>query len=304
MIRFCTAPALCFISYRCNFSLHRCVSCRLYSILRSRTLLGKRHRQDGRRRETTSAQQIQSPVFSCLTSYLQHPNATGGMSLKLPPASLFFTRGQEKLSSSNNKHEHDDERSQINAINRQFHRSIHNHPLRHVRATDQQEHGGEETEHCLFYRSETREARDSFFVAHAAFPVYYPQQVELFDRYVRRRCIEGGATHPAMIAWYVPRYIQSSACNEHKMRASTITLGRTPIVVECGVPGSADDGETGAGRRILQTMASSPLLGGARSSSENAMGIVMTVSRWYGGVNLGGKRFELISKVVEQILPR
>jgi putative IMPACT (imprinted ancient) family translation regulator len=52
-----------------------------------------------------------------------------------------------------------------------------------------------------------------------------------------------------------------------------------------------DDGETGAGAKLLQLL-----------HMLDASGVIIVVSRWYGGIHLGADRFRHISNCARQLL--
>ena len=78
------------------------------------------------------------------------------------------------------------------------------------------------------------------------------------------------ATHPAMHAW--------------QLHASG------------GASGSSDDGESGAGRVLLAQLQHSGSLALPGS------GLLIAVTRWYGGRALGGARFRVIRRVARDAL--
>lgn len=152
------------------------------------------------------------------------------------------------------------------------------------------------------YRGATHEARDSFFVGHAAYPLQSPAHVALFRAYVNA-AIESAATHGCMLAWSLPPATNNTSIgsDDGAMMASDDVIDALKVL---GLPadgglawsGSDDDGEKGAGRRMAATLAGCRQLTG--------VGAAVAVSRWYGGVLLGGKRFELIARCVDDVLPR
>ena len=60
---------------------------------------------------------------------------------------------------------------------------------------------------------------------------------------------------------------------------------------EGGIQGRDDDGEGGAGDRLLFML--------DRQEFED---IVVVVTRWYGGIHLGGARFKIISNCARELI--
>ena len=116
------------------------------------------------------------------------------------------------------------------------------------------------------YEGPTSEARKSIFSAHAAVGIQDAQDVQRFGEYVRK-AIDHGATHPFMHAYSIPA---------------------------SGESGGDCDGETGASSRIAQ------VINDRWRGRED--GICVAVSRWYGGVQLGGKRFAMIAGAANQVI--
>ncbi|KAF5021368.1 hypothetical protein F66182_6597 [Fusarium sp. NRRL 66182] len=89
-------------------------------------------------------------------------------------------------------------------------------------------------------------------------------------------------------------YVESLLESDKRIRNATHNItawrirGKGP-----GYQRSDDDGESGAGSRLLQLMQSMDLWDS-----------MVVVTRWYGGVHLGSKRFRLITAVASDAFAR
>jgi len=82
-----------------------------------------------------------------------------------------------------------------------------------------------------------------------------------------------------------------SDCPELRSATHNVTAWRFQTDQGKIVEESDDDGEQRAGAHILEILKSS-----------NIMGVMMVMTRWYGGVLLGTQRWELISRVSRECL--
>ncbi|GMI29076.1 hypothetical protein TrRE_jg540 [Triparma retinervis] len=62
---------------------------------------------------------------------------------------------------------------------------------------------------------------------------------------------------------------------------------------------NSDDGEDGAGRKIAELL-NNMMKAGEEQGEER--GVVMVVSRWYGGTKLGPKRFAHIANAAREVM--
>lgn len=104
------------------------------------------------------------------------------------------------------------------------------------------------------------EVKQSEFNARAAVGVRDMDDVAAFGAYVQATCTPD-VTHAFMHAYVLPD----------------------------GAMGSGDDGEKGAGRAILAVLKQ-------RLHAKPPDGVAVAVSRWYGGVMLGSRRFSVIAE--------
>ncbi|KAK7491412.1 hypothetical protein BaRGS_00017390 [Batillaria attramentaria] len=112
------------------------------------------------------------------------------------------------------------------------------------------------------------EDRRSTFQPHLA-PVFYKEQVRLvIDKLLENKKI-ANATHN-MVAYRIVRHDKGG-----------------PRVIQ----GCDDDGETHAGSRMLHLL-----------QIVNAENVVVVVSRWYGGIQLGPDRFKHINNCTRTVL--
>lgn len=63
---------------------------------------------------------------------------------------------------------------------------------------------------------------------------------------------------------------------------------------------NADDGEDGAGRKIAELLAN--MMKADATANERQQGVVLIVSRWYGGTLLGPKRFAHIASAAREVM--
>jgi len=63
---------------------------------------------------------------------------------------------------------------------------------------------------------------------------------------------------------------------------------------------NADDGEDGAGRKIAELLAN--MMKAEATANERQQGVVLIVSRWYGGTLLGPKRFAHIASAAREVM--
>jgi hypothetical protein len=110
-------------------------------------------------------------------------------------------------------------------------------------------------------RSRTTESNGSIFEAFAAIGIESKDHAQELCE-LARAVATPDATHPAMLGFVLPS----------------------------GVTGHDDDGEKGAGRRIVEaaTAASPP------PAAPRTVGVAICVTRYYGGVMLGKKRWTMI----------
>lgn len=126
----------------------------------------------------------------------------------------------------------------------------------------------EEYECPKIFHGDTLSDRRSTFQPHLA-PVFFKQQVKLvMDKLMENKKI-ANATHN-MLAY---RIVQND-------------LGCPRVVQGCD-----DDGETHAGSRMLHLL-----------QIVNAENVLVVVSRWYGGIQLGADRFKHINNCTRTIL--
>ncbi|KAM0561689.1 hypothetical protein ACHAPJ_002858 [Fusarium lateritium] len=89
-------------------------------------------------------------------------------------------------------------------------------------------------------------------------------------------------------------YVESLLESDKRIRNATHNITAWRIKGEgAGYQQSNDDGESGAGSRLLQLMQSMDLWDS-----------MVVVTRWYGGVHLGSKRFRLITAVASDAFAR
>ena len=116
--------------------------------------------------------------------------------------------------------------------------------------------------------------RGSVFVAHLAFPVSTEAEANAAVSALKRACA-GDVVDHAMSAWRVPKRGTGKGSPEKK---KTAVKKKTPVETSFD-----DDGEPRGGASIR-----------AELNKLDAVGVACVVTRAYGGVNLGKKRFEHI----------
>lgn len=123
--------------------------------------------------------------------------------------------------------------------------------------------------------------RGSVFVAHLAFPVSTEAEANAALSALKRTCT-GDVVDHVMSAWRVPK--RGTGRGEEK-RKPAAARKKTPVETFFD-----DDGEARGGASIR-----------AELNKLDAVGVVCVVTRAYGGVNLGKKRFEHIRERVSRL---
>lgn len=123
--------------------------------------------------------------------------------------------------------------------------------------------------------------RGSVFVAHMAFPVSTEAEANAALSALKRACA-GDVVDHAMSAWRVPKRIAGRGEEKRKPAA---TRKKTSVLTFFD-----DDGEARGGASIR-----------AELNKLDAVGVACVVTRAYGGVNLGKKRFEHIRERVSRL---
>ena len=123
--------------------------------------------------------------------------------------------------------------------------------------------------------------RGSVFVAHLAFPVSTEAEANAAVSALKRACA-GDVVDHAMSAWRVPKRGTGKGSPEKK---KTAVKKKTPVETSFD-----DDGEPRGGASIR-----------AELNKLDAVGVACVVTRAYGGVNLGKKRFEHIRERVSKL---
>ena len=124
-----------------------------------------------------------------------------------------------------------------------------------------------------FLRSRPVTDRGSVFVAHLAFPVSTEAEANAALSALKRACA-GEVVDHAMSAWRVPK--RGTGRGEEKRKPAARKKPMTETFFD-------DDGETRGGASIR-----------AELNALDAVGVACVVTRAYGGINLGKKRFEHI----------
>jgi hypothetical protein len=136
--------------------------------------------------------------------------------------------------------------------------------------------------------------RGSVFVAHLAFPVHTESEATAAVSALKRACM-GSVVDHAMSAWRVPKagtvgVVQSSitgkGCGGTQSKSKPEKPTKTKVTSDFD-----DDGESRGGAAIR-----------AELNKQDAVGVAVVVTRAYGGVNLGKKRFEHIRERVLVLL--
>lgn len=125
--------------------------------------------------------------------------------------------------------------------------------------------------------------RGSVFVAHLAFPVSTEAEANAAVSALKRACA-GDVVDHAMSAWRVPKRGTGKGSPEKKKPAEK-EKKKTPVETSFD-----DDGEPRGGASIR-----------AELNKLDAVGVACVVTRAYGGVNLGKKRFEHIRERVSKL---
>jgi len=133
-----------------------------------------------------------------------------------------------------------------------------------------------------FLRSRPVTDRGSVFVAHLAFPVSTEAEANAALSALKRACA-GDVVDHAMSAWRVPKRGKEKRGEEKRKPAA-----RKKTTTETFFD---DDGETRGGASIR-----------AELNALDAVGVACVVTRAYGGVNLGKKRFEHIRERVSKLV--
>ena len=127
--------------------------------------------------------------------------------------------------------------------------------------------------------------RGSVFVAHLAFPVSTEAEANAAVSALKRACA-GDVVDHAMSAWRVPKRGTGQGSPEKRKPAEKKTFKKkTPVETSFD-----DDGEPRGGASIR-----------AELNKLDAVGVACVVTRAYGGVNLGKKRFEHIRERVSKL---
>lgn len=127
--------------------------------------------------------------------------------------------------------------------------------------------------------------RGSVFVAHLAFPVSTEAEANAAVSALKRACA-GDVVDHAMSAWRVPKRGTGKGSPEKRKPAEKKTFKKkTPVETSFD-----DDGEPRGGASIR-----------AELNKLDAVGVACVVTRAYGGVNLGKKRFEHIRERVSKL---
>ena len=132
-----------------------------------------------------------------------------------------------------------------------------------------------------FLRSRPVIDRGSVFVAHLAFPVSTEAEANAALSALKRACA-GDVVDHAMSAWRVPK--RGTGRGEEKRKPAARKKPMTETFFD-------DDGETRGGASIR-----------AELNALDAVGVACVVTRAYGGVNLGKKRFEHIRERVSKLV--
>ena len=132
-----------------------------------------------------------------------------------------------------------------------------------------------------FLRSRPVTDRGSVFVAHLAFPVSTEAEANAALSALKRACA-GDVVDHAMSAWRVPK--RGTGRGEEKRKPAARKKPMTETFFD-------DDGETRGGASIR-----------AELNKLDAVGVACVVTRAYGGVNLGKKRFEHIRERVSKLV--
>ena len=132
-----------------------------------------------------------------------------------------------------------------------------------------------------FLRSRPVTDRGSVFVAHLAFPVSTEAEANAALSALKRACA-GDVVDHAMSAWRVPK--RGTGRGEEKRKPAARKKPMTETFFD-------DDGETRGGASIR-----------AELNALDAVGVACVVTRAYGGVNLGKKRFEHIRERVSKLV--
>jgi len=136
-----------------------------------------------------------------------------------------------------------------------------------------------------FLRSRPVTDRGSVFVAHLAFPVSTEAEANAALSALKRACA-GDVVDHAMSAWRVPKRGKEKRGEEKRKPA--VSLKKKKTTTETFFD---DDGETRGGASIR-----------AELNALDAVGVACVVTRAYGGVNLGKKRFEHIRERVSKLV--
>lgn len=139
------------------------------------------------------------------------------------------------------------------------------------------------------WRTDAIVDRKSEFVAHAVAIDRAAEAVPFILGFFSEDCpLTADCIHPAMFAFRAPGRNNNSSSSS----GSSSSRGRGGVAEE----GSGDDGESGAGRRLLQVVRRIDV------DSEGAAGALVVVSRWYGGSNIGSARFRHLQTSAEAAL--
>ncbi|ORY50779.1 ribosomal protein S5 domain 2-like protein [Rhizoclosmatium globosum] len=84
-------------------------------------------------------------------------------------------------------------------------------------------------------------------------------------------------------------HILNTIKDSKKMKSATHQM--VAYRLPSGETGKDDDGEGGAGERLVTLL-----------EKRGDLGVLVVVTRWYGGVKLGGERFRIITGCVKELL--
>lgn len=106
------------------------------------------------------------------------------------------------------------------------------------------------------------------------------------------KSIAKNASHPHIIAWRVGDLVPQTTNKETKLKKSKQKqIDPIPLTYSNIRQGFQDNGESGAGSRLLQVL-----------ESNNFVNVLVIVTRWYGGSPIGSLRFRHINRVAMNTL--
>lgn len=144
--------------------------------------------------------------------------------------------------------------------------------------------------HIFRDESGVEEAKGSVFEGTAAsHPALTIEDLAHIVNLLRANPDVATATHPTMFAFSLP-FVNNFYDEETEAFLARCT--RTPLHPTRGF---FDDGEVGAGTHLLGIL---------ERESHGRVGVAVVVTRWYGGVHLGARRFKMIASVAAKALRR